>query len=92
MKFPDFKIIFLSAVVLSFLAFMPLDDIFAGELTKPVFPPSTEVTFRDITNFDPALPPTLSLDKDFYFEGETAVLTIIDNNADAFSLLFDPDT
>jgi len=65
MKLQNFKIVFLSAIVVSFLAFIPLDESFASEITYEVDPGLIIVPFRDISA---PLPPDSDGDgiPDFY--------------------------
>ena len=78
------KILLLSLmiVVLS-LASMPLQSSFAASRTVTVGgDQSITVTYRNIDSLGTTPEPVASLDKSFYFPGDTAILTIDDFNAD----------
>jgi len=78
-----FRFLLLGVLVLTLsFVFFP-QTVFGGELTTPVAPASTAVTFRDIGPPPPPVPPdpTLSLDKETYFPGNIATITLNDINA-----------
>ena len=78
------KVVLLSFtfVILS-LAIMPLQSSFAASRTVSVVADNTiTITYRDFESLDTTPEPVASLDKTSYANGDTAILTIDDFNAD----------
>ena len=67
-------------VVLS-LASMPLQSSFAASRTVSVDGGLNTITYRDLSNLESTPEPVISLDKTQYHNGDTAILTITDFNA-----------
>jgi len=63
------------------ISVMPTQSSLAASRSVAVVGGENTITYRDIENLEPTPTPVLSLDKPFYFPGETAILTIDDFNA-----------
>jgi len=77
------QVLLLSLVILVLsISAMPMQYIFAASRTVPVGGGETiSIIYRDIDNLDPTPEPVISLDKTFYFPGETVIVTLNDFNA-----------
>ena len=70
------------AVITLSLCAMPIQTSLAASRTIQVGGTETiSITYRDIGNLDPTPEPVISLDKPFYFPGETVIVTLDDFNA-----------
>jgi len=76
-----FHFLLLSVLVLSLASVLIPQNIFAGETTILISSDPTVVNYRDITDLTVHPDPTLSLDESKYREGDTAILTLNDANA-----------
>jgi len=74
----QFHVITLSVLLLTSVVAFSSPNAFAGEITYPVGPGVSIVTYRDITDTDPTPPVTFSLNQTDYLAGQTALLSILD--------------